>query len=165
MSSSQPDPLKNTSESSGCETKDDTDSNVDEGTNTHNKKVFSNKNTEKNFPEVRHLFKVTSNGYVGCCSICHRDVKLSGRSDANMRSHLSNVHKMPDILLPSQTQRKEGIKIDKICIGREEKGKIDNQIIDFVIKDSRTFNDFHKPGMRKLLHLLKPGYKPCSKEN
>ena len=98
VSASQPDPLKNTSELSGCETKDDTDSNVDEGTNTHNKKVFSNKNTEKKFPEVRHLFKVTANGSVGCCSICHRDVKLSGRSDANMRSHLSNVHKMPDNL-------------------------------------------------------------------
>ena len=90
---------------------------------------------------------------------------MSGRSDANLRTHLASIHNMPHLLLPSQSKRKRKMATKKgNKISKEQKLLIDKEIIDCTIQDSRTFNDFHKPGMRKLLHCLLPGYKPCRKE-
>ena len=51
-----------------------------------------------------------------------------------------------------------------IIISMEEKSKINEIIVDSIITDSRTFNDFLKKGITTLFEYLKPGYKPPSKK-
>ncbi len=43
----------------------------------------------------------------------------------------------------------------------EEKRLIDDELIECTIKDSRSFNDFEKQGMRWFLKVVLPNYVPC----
>jgi hypothetical protein len=144
---------------------DATDSNLDEMTDKYNKENFQNKKRIKKNPEVRHLFTTNSGWSSAVCNFCNEEIQMSGRSDGNLRTHLARIHEMSHLLLPSQIKRIRKLTTEKgnrIC--RNQKLLIDKEIIDCTIQDSRTYNDFHKPGMRKLLHLLLPCYKPCRKE-
>jgi hypothetical protein len=52
---------------------------------------------------------------------------------------------------------------DRDICSPEEKKAIDDAVIGCICEDSRPFNDFTKPGMRKVFKLLKPGYKPMAR--
>ena len=142
---------------------DDTDTDFDEETKKYNQEKFTNK-VKKNPVQVRHLFQINSVSTFAFCQLCKTDVKITGRSDANLRTHLANKHGMLNVLLPSQRDRKQGkIVNNEVKLPREEKILIDKELINCTIRDLRTFSDFHKPGMRQFLNMLKPGYKPCCK--
>jgi hypothetical protein len=155
---SQPATVNNHS-CSGIE--DQTTSEIDEDSQNYNKATYSNKTRKSKFP-VRQFFSFTKTG--GWCESCKKNVPMAYRSDANLRSHLANHHNMPEVLLPSQIRRKNGESFKgKLPYG--EKRKLDYELINCIIKDSRTFNDFNKPGMRRFLNAIKPGYIPCCREN
>ena len=141
---------------------DPTDSEFEEETNSFNKSNFKN-NKSKNCEPVRHLFTIDSTSTVGYCASCKTQIKMTGRSDANLRTHLASKHNMVNVLLPSQLSRRRGQDPTVSKISRNEKVIIDDELINCTIRDARTFNDFHKPGMRKFLNFIKPGYKPCSR--
>ena len=120
------------------------------------------KNNKKKRVEVRHLFEMESSG--GTCMDCNIFVSTSQRSDANLRTHLANHHGMNQVLLPSQQKRKENKTEYRETMPIEEKRKIDDELIECIIKDSHSFNDFEKPGMRKFLNVVLPNYVPCCRK-
>ena len=38
--------------------------------------------------------------------------------------------------------------------------QLDEAIVKCIVQDSRSFNDFNKPGMLELLRIVAPGYVP-----
>ena len=60
--------------------------------------------------------------------------------------------------------RNYGQTENKHSLTADEKKHLDEVIVECIHTDSRLSNDFTKLGMRKLLELLKPGYRPmCNK--
>ena len=45
-------------------------------------------------------------------------------------------------------------------IEKLERKALDKDILDAIILDSRSFGDFNKPGMSKVLNRVAKGYKP-----
>ena len=124
-------------------------------------------NTRSKYPSVRHHFMVMSRKkdksyyecqLTGCLDKC---VKTSAGSDGNLRLHLANYHNMDDVLYDSQKKRKNGIESSGVNI--IDKKQIDNAVVECILTDSRTFNDFNKIGMLGFLNAIKPGYKPPSR--
>ena len=141
---------------------DATNSEVDEEVLKSNSKKYRNKKRKSKFP-VRDFFIIDGNS--AFCEACQVSVKISSRSDANMRTHLANHHDMKQALLPSQIARKDTkIKCSSVKLSVNEKRFLNDEMINCIITDSRTFNDFNKPGMRRFLNVIKPGYKPCCRE-
>ena len=78
------------------------------------------------------------------CSKKFRYLK-NNNYETNLRKHLGNVHKIPNIMFASQQKNKTDIKtIDNV--------PIDEAILNDIINDDRPFNDFNKPGIKKLLN-------------
>ena len=88
---------------------------------------------------------------------------MGNNSDVNLRSHLANVHGRNDLLTAGQLKHRS--KNDNIQItDQEEKKIVDEAVLKCIYEDSRPYNDFCKPGMTRLLKVLKPNYKPMSKQ-
>ena len=138
---------------------DPTDSGKEEKTSNNQK--FANKKKKTKLPSVKKYFIKNGNDYY--CETCKVDVPISSRSDANLRSHLAKNHYMEEVLYPSQ---KKSLKLNNknIELDPKEKKILDSEMINCIITDSRAFCDFNKPGMKRFLNILKPGYKPCCRE-
>ena len=146
---------------------DDTNSDMDDNQKTLNRRYRSNRTIE-NFP-CRDLFKLETKGkqQLATCKTCNEAVKMSSNSDGNLRTHLAYKHEKHEYLTPSQLKvwnvRKGKIENKvELKLTKDEKQEINNKIVDSIIEDSRTFNDFTKTGIKKLFDYLKPGYKPPS---
>ena len=66
-----------------------------------------------------------------------------------------------DVAYKSQ-KKKTSVPI--LNIDSKKKQEIDKALIECVILDSRPFGDFSKPGMKKFLNVLHPGYKPPTRK-
>ena len=135
--------------------------------NLYQNQKFKNRKKSKYQP-VRHEFEIKNN--CAECKICKNLIKISRGSDGNMRTHLYYIHKDKyDENVLTQSQKEKMLKIGSgekyPKIDRNEKSKLDEIVLDCIIKDSRTFNDFNKVGMLKLLGVIKPGYKPPSRKS
>ena len=144
---------------------DKTESEIDENSQYLNDK-FKNKIKSK-YTECRHLFsiEIRDKKQVGRCLECQKLIIMSSNSDANLRTHLGYAHNKIEFLTPAQLKRFNNIKDNansQIIV--EEKLKLDELVVDAIIQDSRTFNDFAKNGIKKVFEFLKPGYKPPSKK-
>jgi hypothetical protein len=136
-----------------------------------NNAVFPNNRKSENEP-VRQLFEIrkVKNGKIftfqGICSTCGQVVKMGNNSDINLRSHLAFNHDRKDLLTKGQKKVNKLLKNKDIDdrINPGEKKLVDEAVLECIYEDSRPFNDFNKPGMRKLFNVLKPGYKPMSKQ-
>jgi hypothetical protein len=104
--------------------------------------------------------KNTNGELVHYCLLCNNpDEPLkSSTGDANLRKHLWHRHKNSDYLYPSQF--KKLVKKQDQPITPARKKELDDAIINCIIQDSRTFNDFSKPGMKEFLNKVLPNYKP-----
>ena len=119
------------------------------------------------FLECRKLFAIEfkRDKQMAKCLECGKMVSMSSNSDSNLRTHLAYVHGKTEYLTPGQLNRYNGNEpFNKTNIPRIEKQELDEKIVDSIIEDSRTFNDFAKKGMKKLFAFLKPGYKTPSKK-
>ena len=54
---------------------------------------------------------------------------------------------------------------DEIKLTKEQKVQLNEKLVDAIIEDSRTSNDFAKNGIKKIFSYLIPGYKPPCKKN
>jgi hypothetical protein len=88
---------------------------------------------------------------------------MGNNSDINLRSHLAFAHGRKDLLTKGQIKKRSKNAKNQIT-HREEKEQIDEAVLKCIYEDSRPFNDFCKPGMRQLFKVLKPNYKPMSKQ-
>ena len=142
---------------------------------TDNVNLFDNKkfinNISSKYPHVRQYFEIEKKEdknkiiHMATCLFdknCKRIITMNNNSDINLRSHLGLMHGYTDVLTEGQ-KRKRNL-IDSSC-SKEEKSKIDDAIVKCICEDSRPFSDFSKPGMRELLKILKPGYKPISRNS
>ena len=134
-----------------------------------NNAVFRNNRKSENEP-VRQLFEISrvKNGKIftfqGICS-CGQVVKMGNNSDINLRSHLAFNRDRKDLLTKGQKENRLGKdKDNNVTMNSSEKKLIDDAVLECIFDDSRPFSDFCKPGMRKLFKVLKPGYKPMSKQ-
>jgi hypothetical protein len=51
----------------------------------------------------------------------------------------------------------EGIKLSP-----NQKRELNEKLVDSIIEDSRTYNDFAKGGIKSLFNYFSPGFKPPS---
>jgi len=148
---------------------EDNDESSSDDVGLFNTTVFKNNKKSSNEP-VRHLFEIQKvktgkkSTYQGTCSLCDQVVKMGNNSDINLRSHLAFIHERIDLLTEGQKASSKFGKDKNEKLNPEEKSKIDEAVLECIYIDSRSFNDFIKPGMRKLFKILKPGYKPMSKQ-
>ena len=139
-----------------------------DGSNSEN--IESSAGNSKN-KSCRHLFKIvsSSNNQHGTCNLCNENIKMASNSVANLRTHLAYKHDQIDYLTPSQlkvwNQRKNKIpEKDEIKLTKDQKVQLNEKLVDAIIEDSRTFNDFAKNGIKKVFSFLIPGYKPPCKK-
>ena len=121
------------------------------------------KEKRKSKPITEDLFvqKINENGeLVYFCLKCDDKASpiKSNTGDGNLRKHLWHVHHDPDYLYPSQYKRLVKNSVQSITPARKK--ELDEAIVNCIIQDSRTFNDFSKPGMREFLNKVVPNYTP-----
>lgn len=84
---------------------------------------------------------------------------MSGSSKSNLRKHLWHGHGLKEYL--TESQQKRLLKDQEVkTLDSKLKKALDKALIECIIRDSRPFNDFRKPGMLKFLKKAVPGYKP-----
>lgn len=102
-----------------------------------------------------------------------KSLKMINGIDSGLRKHLGSVHDMERYLYKSQqNQKKQQESPDppeddttaenttcRLVFTREIKKELDDAVLNCIIEDGRSFNDFRKPGMKKFLKLAIPGYK------
>lgn len=87
------------------------------------------------------------------CLLCQEELLTPNYATSSMRRHLAQRHLMKDF----ESAPSSRSSTTTVSLTREEKRKLDSLAIDAIVKDSRVFYDFHKPGFQKLLDALKPG--------
>ena len=106
----------------------------------------------------------TINGSSAICKQCEEKVAYHDYSTNNLRTHLFYKHDAAfEILTPGQRKRVEfnnKIKQKPTSLSKQEIKTLNESIYECIIRDSRSFSDFRKAGMIKLLEHFKPGYKP-----
>ncbi|CAF4399010.1 unnamed protein product, partial [Didymodactylos carnosus] len=76
---------------------------------------------------------------------------------ANIRRHLANSHGLSHLRYKSQLQK-------STLISNAKKKSLDDAAIKCIVRDSRPFNEFRRPGMKIVLEQATPGYRgPHSK--
>lgn len=100
---------------------------------------YAIRNTNKNF---------------ATCNLCDdkKQISTNNGSTSTLRKHLILVHNLHHLALPS---KKKENSTSTITLNR--KRELDSLLINCIIKDGRTFGDFYKLGLKKILHELVPG--------
>ncbi len=98
--------------------------------------------------------------YATCC-LCSDNKRISTNngSTTTLRKHLILKHNKNDLILPPNKR-----KSTKTLFNPIQKEQLHHMIICSIIRDGRTFNDFEKAGIKKLLQVLLPGkfiYRRC----
>lgn len=101
----------------------------------------------------QYAIRCPNSNYSTCC-LCPDNKKISTHngSTSTLRKHLITKHNIHEVALPNEKR-----KSIKPSISIQRKQELHTLCIYCIIKDGRTFNDLHKPGMKKLLQSLIPG--------
>lgn len=86
------------------------------------------------------------------CGKCPSIIQTPHGSTSTLRKHLVTQHDLINIKLPSKRRIKKNISIS-----REKKDRLDHLIKMAIIEDGRSFGDFRKSGMAKVLDEAVPG--------
>ncbi|CAF5228710.1 unnamed protein product, partial [Rotaria magnacalcarata] len=79
-------------------------------------------------------------------------ISTNNGSTSTLRRHLILKHKLKDLILPNIKTKRSTLSMDPI-----RKQQLHNLSVDCIVRDSRTFNDFEKPGIKRLLQEFIPG--------
>jgi hypothetical protein len=82
----------------------------------------------------------------------NKRISTSNGSTSTLRRHLILHHDKHELILSSKKRKHTQSTFSEI-----KKQELHNLIINCFIRDGRTFNDFEKPGAKKLLQELVPG--------
>ena len=83
------------------------------------------------------------------CLLCSAVIKTTSWSTTGLRKHLVQVHKVPNIP-PS-------VAVKKATFSPALRRELHELVMKAIIQDSRSFNDFRRPGMIKFLRKAVPG--------
>ena len=91
--------------------------------------------------------------YAVCC-LCPDNKRISTNigSTSTLRMHLILQHGKHDLVLQNKKRRTTGTTIDSL-----KKRGLHQLCVSSTIRDGRTFNDFEKHGIKKLLQEVMPG--------
>jgi hypothetical protein len=93
-------------------------------------------------------------------------LRASLSSDAYLRKHLGDVHKMTEYMYKSQRKKYEKVKNDQTetVISKADKRLLNEATFDCIIMDSRPYKNFNKPGMAGFLSIASPGFKDLHRQ-
>ncbi|CAM4898820.1 unnamed protein product [Rotaria socialis] len=113
----------------------------------------TNKRTSIAYSNVWKYAVRDSNPNFAICSLCkeHRRISTNNGSTSTLRKHLIIKHNLKELTLSTGKISNVRDQIDPI-----RKQQLRKLAIDCIIRDSRTFNDFQKSGIKRLLHELVP---------
>lgn len=83
------------------------------------------------------------------CTLCKAVIKTTNFSTTGLIKHLRQVHKI-NIETPVST-------VEKPKFPQKLKNELHDLAVKAIVEDSRSFNDFRKPGMMKFLKKIVPG--------
>ncbi len=86
------------------------------------------------------------------CSICNAVIRTTNWSTTGLRKHLTQVHKLMTMA--------PVVAAKKSTISQKLRKELHELIVKSIIQDSRSFNDFRRPGMMKFLKKAVPGKHP-----
>ncbi|CAF5016027.1 unnamed protein product [Rotaria sp. Silwood1] len=91
--------------------------------------------------------------YATCC-LCpdNKRISTNNGSTTTLRKHLIAKHNKLDLILPNSKR-----KHNKTLFNPIKKQQLHHMLIGCIIRDGRTFNDFEKAGIKKILQVLVPG--------
>ncbi|CAF3882952.1 unnamed protein product [Rotaria sp. Silwood1] len=94
--------------------------------------------------------------YATCC-LCpdNKRISTNNGSTTTLRKHLIAKHNKLDLILPNSKR-----KHNKTLFNPIKKQQLHHMLIGCIIRDGRTFNDFEKAGIKKILQVLVPDYEP-----
>jgi hypothetical protein len=92
----------------------------------------------------------SDDGEQAACQLCDFKCSCHSHSTSTIRAHLISKHNKADLIIPPST-------ISKIVIPEPLKKELHQLCYNAIIKDSRSFNDLNKSGIKVLLNKLCPG--------
>jgi hypothetical protein len=94
------------------------------------------------------------NSNYSTCRLCpdNKQISTNNGSTSTLRKHLISKHNIHVLVLTNDKR-----KSTKSSISINKKRELHDLFINCIIRDGRTFNDLHKPGMKKILQELIPG--------
>ncbi|CAF4511144.1 unnamed protein product, partial [Rotaria sp. Silwood2] len=94
--------------------------------------------------------------YAICC-LCpdKKRISTNNGSTTTLRKHLISKHNKFDLILPNHERKR-----NKTLSNPIKKQQLHHMLISCIIHDGRTFNDFEKAGIKKILQVLVPDYEP-----
>jgi len=94
------------------------------------------------------------NSNYSTCRLCpdNKQISTNNGSTSTLRKHLIAKHNIHELVLTNDKR-----KSTKSSISINKKRELHDLFINCIIRDGRTFNDLHKPGMKKILQELIPG--------
>ena len=93
----------------------------------------------------------SDNGKQAACLLCDFVCSCSGHFTSTIRQHLISKHAKTDLVLPASNSNKT------TSVPEALKKELHQLCYYAIIKDSRTFNDLNKIGIRTLINRLCPG--------
>ena len=87
------------------------------------------------------------------CKICLEKLATPNYATTSLKRHLVQQHNLQKFTSNATSRRHSTY----IHLSKAEKQKLDALAIDAIIKDSRSFGDFHKSGLKTFINALKPG--------
>jgi hypothetical protein len=119
----------------------------------------TNKQGNTSNSPVWHYFKrVTINGVDRAqCLVdgCSKTLSMPNWSTSSLYKHLRHIHKINNLKKKSNGRVIVGRVVHKLT--RTKKKKLDHLALEAIIKDGRSFNDFHKSGLKRFLQYAIPG--------
>lgn len=94
--------------------------------------------------------KKSDDGQKAACSLCDFTCSCDDHSTSTIRRHLISKHKKTDLI-------KEPPSPKKVTISEALRKELHKLCYFAIIKDSRSFNDFNKTGIKALFNKLCPG--------
>jgi len=88
------------------------------------------------------------------CSLCPNNKRISTNngSTTTLRKHLILKHDKHNLILTNNKRKRTKVLLNPI-----KKHELHHMFMNCIIRDGRTFNDFEKVGIKKLLQALVPG--------
>ncbi|CAF3826359.1 unnamed protein product [Rotaria sp. Silwood1] len=104
----------------------------------------------------QYAIRCPNSNYSTCC-LCpdNKQISTHNGSTSTLRKHLIAKHHIYELALPNS---KRTSTASSISVNRKK--ELHNLAIVCIIRDGRTFSDLQKPGMKKFLQELIPGYDP-----
>lgn len=101
----------------------------------------------------KYAIQDANKDFATCC-LCDDNKRISTNngSTSTLRKHLISVHNLHHLALPAKKNEST-----KSSISLNKKRELDGLLVNCIIKDGRTFNDFQKAGLKNVFDELASG--------